>query len=524
MSLDYQILLLPRLDYWAWLQACREYVMRFGANLTPDPGAAGRYMSPTQVITLPFFDGAYPELGDPIPWFRKNHSGVRLDPIEADSPQALGEVLRGRVEENDRYGALRRPFHLLWPTDFPALTQAFGANPQIYRRYGMPGHEGVDLRALTNTNVYACADGEVYEVYNHPKSHAYGIHVRIQHRDGYKTVYAHLAKALVHKGDPVQAGQLIARADSTGNSSAPHLHLSLKRDGATARQETTYPKDIIDPTPFLVWPGRVVNKGIDSVRRGPRTGLHLVRAGGLLPRDIEAAAASAAQVVMISHLETRETIEGLRSALPSLRLIARVSEAPVSDGLRPAHFVARTAGEIGRLYRMGVMDFELLAYPNEHGGGLGRMWKDGEAFAEWFCEAVRRLREVFPQGRFGFPTLADGTDVTGRQQDPLSFVGGAEKAVRESDWLGLACPPNLEHRMLANTLRDFPGKPIVITELDGETPQASPEAMAIRCVAFVDGLRDSAVEAVLCRGLETIAPGAEATEYSWEALKILSEG
>ncbi len=213
MPFDDQILLLPRYNYWDWLQACRPYMLTFGPNATPDPGVAARYMAPRQVVTFPRFEGAFPEIGEPLSWFRQKAAGVRLDPVEAGSPAEMAEAVQRRVHENDRYGARRRTFHLVWPTDFPVVTQPFGINPQVYRRYGMPGHEGVDFRALTNTNVYAGADGEVYEVYTDPKNHAYGIHIRIQHEDGYKTVYAHLAKALVHKGEPVHAGQLIGRAE-----------------------------------------------------------------------------------------------------------------------------------------------------------------------------------------------------------------------------------------------------------------------------------------------------------------------
>ncbi len=94
----------------------------------------------------------------------------------------------------------------MWPTDYPVVTQSFGANPQIYSRYGVPAHEGLDIRALTNTNVYACFGGTVYEVHKNPKDHAYGIHIRIRHRDGYRTVYGHLARALVAVGEEVQRG------------------------------------------------------------------------------------------------------------------------------------------------------------------------------------------------------------------------------------------------------------------------------------------------------------------------------
>lgn len=140
---------------------------------------------------------------------------------------------------------------LSWPTDFKFITQGFGLNPQWYAKYNLPGHEGLDIRAPMNTNIYACADGKVYGINTQSDNHAYGIHVRLQHDKGYKTVYAHLSSVSVKLGDLVKRGQVIGFADSTGNSSGSHLHLTLKKDGATARGETKFPNDIIDPTPYF---------------------------------------------------------------------------------------------------------------------------------------------------------------------------------------------------------------------------------------------------------------------------------
>jgi len=492
MPLDFQILLLPRDRYWDWLRACRDYVLVFGPNLTPDPGVAARYMRPRQVVSFPLVDGGYPEIGDPRAWFRRFHDGIRLDPIDAANPEALAAELQRRIDDNDRYGAMRRPFHLRWPTDFPVVTQAFGANPQVYRRYGMPGHEGVDLRALTNTNVYACADGEVYEVFTDPKVHAYGIHIRIQHRAGYKTVYAHLARALVRKGEPVRAGQVIGRADSTGNSAGSHLHLSLKRDGATARGETNYPKDIIDPTPFLIWPAAKTAGA--KLPQATRVGLNLVRPAGLTTGEIAAAASSRAGIVLIADSEPRESIDALRAALPGVRLVARLAGPLPDEARQPARFVAGIAGEIGRLYRLGVHDFEPAPYPNEVRGGLGRLWTGGESFAEWYTAVVRRLREPFPEARFAYPTLATGGDVTGRQQEAERFLGESEAAVEAADWI--ASPLSVNVDLVAICRAYYPSKPIVVSEVEPR-PGESAEARAIRVAGFLRGPHGAATTAVL---------------------------
>ncbi len=135
-----------------------------------------------------------------------------------------------------------------WPTEVRQITQRFGENPADYEPFGLPGHEGIDIVARTGTRVFAVAPGVVRMIKPTPEGHNYGIHVRVQHRDGYETIYAHLQSVAVQQGQQVAAGQLLGPADSTGNSDGSHLHLTLKRQGA---QVAGYPPGIIDPMPFL---------------------------------------------------------------------------------------------------------------------------------------------------------------------------------------------------------------------------------------------------------------------------------
>ncbi|HEY88297.1 MAG TPA: SH3 domain-containing protein [Thermoflexia bacterium] len=142
-------------------------------------------------------------------------------------------------------------FRMRWPTEFDYITQAFGKRPEYYGQYGLPGHEGIDFRAPTGSKIFAVADGFVSDVRLDGNSKPYGNQVRVQHESGYQTIYAHLLEASVSKGQAVKAGQLVGIADNSGNSAGAHLHLTLKKNGATARGETNYPYDIIDPTPYL---------------------------------------------------------------------------------------------------------------------------------------------------------------------------------------------------------------------------------------------------------------------------------
>ena len=136
-----------------------------------------------------------------------------------------------------------------WPTEFLSINQHFGANPQNYAQFGLPGHEGIDVMAPSGSKIFAVADGFVSQVRTNPNGHNYGIHVRIDHADDYQTIYAHLQEAQVRVGEQVSAGQQIGLADNTGNSFGSHLHLTLKRKN---QSQGNWPYNIFDPTPYLL--------------------------------------------------------------------------------------------------------------------------------------------------------------------------------------------------------------------------------------------------------------------------------
>ena len=142
-----------------------------------------------------------------------------------------------------------------WPTEYGKITQEFGARPEFYQKFGLPGHEGIDFMAPEGSELYAVADGFVSDVRldgnSDPNGKPYGNQIRIQHEGGFTSIYAHLSEVVVTRGQFVQAGQLIGLAGNTGNSFGAHLHFTLKKQGATQSDATNYPHDIIDPTPYL---------------------------------------------------------------------------------------------------------------------------------------------------------------------------------------------------------------------------------------------------------------------------------
>ena len=61
----------------------------------------------------------------------------------------------------------------------------------------------------------------------------YGNHVVINHGDGYSTLYAHQSALNVYEGQIVSQGDVIGYVGSTGNSTGPHLHFTVFKNGET---------------------------------------------------------------------------------------------------------------------------------------------------------------------------------------------------------------------------------------------------------------------------------------------------
>lgn len=89
-------------------------------------------------------------------------------------------------------------------------------------------HWGMDFTAPRGTPVYASGDGTVVQADN--TASGYGKHIRIDHGYNYISLYAHLYKYNVRKGQKVKRGDLIGFVGSTGRSEAPHLHYEIFKD------------------------------------------------------------------------------------------------------------------------------------------------------------------------------------------------------------------------------------------------------------------------------------------------------
>lgn len=89
-------------------------------------------------------------------------------------------------------------------------------------------HNGVDIKAPFNEWVGAAGDGTVISA---GWAGGYGKTVRIQHVDGYETLYGHLNVILVSPSAKVKQHQFIGRVGATGRTTGPHLHFTVTKNG-----------------------------------------------------------------------------------------------------------------------------------------------------------------------------------------------------------------------------------------------------------------------------------------------------
>ena len=86
-------------------------------------------------------------------------------------------------------------------------------------------HEGIDLSVTVGSDIFATANGIVEKVISEKKG--YGNRIVINHKNGYKTVYAHLSEFKVVVGQKVKKYDLIAISGNTGSTTGPHLHYEV---------------------------------------------------------------------------------------------------------------------------------------------------------------------------------------------------------------------------------------------------------------------------------------------------------
>ena len=97
-------------------------------------------------------------------------------------------------------------------------------------------HDGIDIAYPEGTNIATIYSGTVVDI---GEDRIYGKYITVQNGN-VKTMYAHCSSTLANRGDKVEEGDVIAFVGSTGQSTGPHLHITIWIDG-----------EIVDPTEYL---------------------------------------------------------------------------------------------------------------------------------------------------------------------------------------------------------------------------------------------------------------------------------
>ncbi|MFN8369724.1 MAG: M23 family metallopeptidase [Bacteriovoracaceae bacterium] len=180
--------------------------------------------------------GINSNLNFPKEWFDLSRKSVQLatkfaefDYLFQETHKVINE-LELKIQSLDQYALDNESFIKSTPTLIPTkgwITSYFATRISPYSgRLKM--HEGIDIGAPDGTDIIAPADGVVTIAKDKP---GFGRFVQIDHGYGIETLFGHASVLLVHSGQQVKRGDLIARVGNTGLSTGPHLHYEVRVNG-----------------------------------------------------------------------------------------------------------------------------------------------------------------------------------------------------------------------------------------------------------------------------------------------------
>ena len=126
---------------------------------------------------------------------------------------------------------------LVYPLMSPRVSSKFGKRKHPIFKVSRH-HSGIDLAAPRGAPIRAVRGGTV--VFADPYA-GYGNLVVIKHENGFTSHYGHCHELKTKIFEKVSAGEIIATVGSTGNSTGPHLHFELRRDGKPLNPEEYVP-------------------------------------------------------------------------------------------------------------------------------------------------------------------------------------------------------------------------------------------------------------------------------------------
>ena len=161
----------------------------------------------------------------------------QLEAMEAELNKAARDLDAQIKAKEKEYAAqiaqVKSESGFMWPlpSGYNKLSSLYGN-----RKHPVTGkagkHSGIDIPAPSGTSIYAAKSGVVITSEKGSGSYwSYGNYVLIAHSDGTSTLYAHMSKRAVSKGDTVKQGQTIGYVGITGRTTGYHLHFEVRKNG-----------------------------------------------------------------------------------------------------------------------------------------------------------------------------------------------------------------------------------------------------------------------------------------------------
>lgn len=168
---------------------------------------------------------------------KKVHLGIEKVNGETVDREVLDEEVLEEVQheitiEGTKVTPSRGEGDFAWPASGGYISSPYGP------RWGS-FHKGIDIAGPSNRDIVASDNGTVEKVSN--DANGYGNYVVINHNNGYKTLYGHLASTSVSVGETVPQGTKIGVMGTTGRSTGIHLHFEVIKDGSNID-----PMDVLD--------------------------------------------------------------------------------------------------------------------------------------------------------------------------------------------------------------------------------------------------------------------------------------
>ncbi len=275
-------LVLPDKDFMTWFKAAEPYTKAF-ERVAVVRSPAGNDLNRFRDVTAVQAPGVWVK-NDALNHIRMVYlTVVRVDVIQANTPDALAAVLAQRIATKDRYGEKMLPAHIYdrftleWPSEArPArITRAFNNSLDGHR------NEGIDIFAPKGTPIHSGAAGVVATVARQPTALGYGQYVQIGTQisgDNYLVTYTQLQNIRVQMGQTINLGDVIAES-----SADQSIKLIVQQPGHGLGG---YPlPNIVDPTLIIYWSGIRLKTTASTLRIRERPGTAFDITGVLKPFD-----------------------------------------------------------------------------------------------------------------------------------------------------------------------------------------------------------------------------------------------